>query len=389
MSNQYSFFEIPLKKDNEIFANQRIYVGNNNAFYFQQQGEKNSIMGIDTYNHKMIFEYDERFSSIATNENVKNGVIEIDIENLKVEYNQDITFIAEENGRKFTYKITPYAVQRKDKDSKEFQNVCQFNQPLNIFLPNNLPNQLTEGLLEMNEFPSQMFNVFQENYSYSAFTSKNSNLKILKSPNDEILISKGSKLIKAEGFEYFKDGNKSVVGVRTQSSKGIVQENSTQGVGFYVSEDELKQVAEFVEGKVLPEDQFQDKNNPDPRDIDYKKTRNIKEASKTVDDIDNQDKFFPIETNQIENLDTNIEYVNSSQGDLNSNSGSDNNSSTNNIIEENYHQNKNDDNDDNNINNEMPNYINDDNIDNNNQHNLANDSINNDDNKTNNINSDN
>ncbi len=287
MDNNNSYFEIPLKKDNKIIAKQKIFVGDNNSFYFQQQGQKDSIIGIDAYNNKIIFSNeDKKFSSIATSENVSDEIIMIDIKNLKIEYNQDITFVAEENGQKFTYKITPYAVQRKAQSEKEFKNILQFKTPLDISLPNDLPNQISNGVVEMKEFPTQMASLLESNYGYSTFTSKNGNLKLLKSPNNEVLVNRGSKFVKTNGFEYFKNGQESILGIKLESSKGIVQGKSTLGIGFNISEKELKDASTFIEGKKLSNEQFKDRNNIDAS-IDYKKAQNLKETSKNIKEVIN------------------------------------------------------------------------------------------------------
>ncbi len=282
MDNNNTYFEIPLKRGNEIVARQKVSVGNNNSFYFQQQGENDSIIGIDTYKNKIIFSNEDgKFSSIATKENNNDEIIVIDIKKLKIEYNQDITFIAEENGQKCMYKITPYAVQRKVQGEKDFKNVLEFSTPLDISLPNNLPEQISNGLLEMKEFPSQMANILESQYGYSSFKSSIGNLKLLKSPNNEVLVNRGTKLVKTTGFEYFKNGQESILGVKLESSKGVVQGKSTLGIGFNVSEQELKNISQFIEGKELTDSQYKNRNDLDTS-IDYKKAQHIRETSKEI-----------------------------------------------------------------------------------------------------------
>lgn len=307
MDNNNTYFEIPLKKNNLVVAKQKISVGSNNSFCFQQQGKTDSIIKIDAQNKKLILNNaGNEFANFFADKNKNGNLITIDISKISASYNQDFTFVVEENGEKCTYKITPFALQQKLKGEKKFVDVCRFENPLDVTLPNDLPNQLSVGNLEMKEFPSQMFEMFKSQYGYSSFQSAYGKLNLLKSPNNEILISRGTKIIKPSGFEYFKKGQDYILAVKLTSSKGVVQGKETLGIAYTLTEQELKNACKFIENKELADADIKDKSNVDIG-VDFKRTHKIREATKNIDSYEKENSLkesneeIPNETDNGEN----------------------------------------------------------------------------------------
>ena len=272
-------FQIPLfDSTGNSIGNQNISVSSNSIFSFKVQGEKDNKIEINTQNKELLLNNEKgEFNSIS-----KDELVSIPLSTIKVDYNNNITFTVEtENGKK-TYKIDSNSVSVKESTTKKFMPICTFNKPLDISLPNNLPEQIQSGKVSMKEFPTQMFDVFQNAYNYKSYTSKDGKLKLLKNNNNELLVANGSKIIKTEGAEYFKNGESSVLGLKLNKGKGIVNNQATRGIGFKVSEEELESISAFVAGEKSNDVTYHSKEDIGTHTIDYSKAQKSKETTKVA-----------------------------------------------------------------------------------------------------------
>ena len=281
MENNNSFQISLYDKSKNIVGSQNVTVSNNHIFELKVQGESSNKIEIDAENKQLKLNNEKgEFDSIS-----KEKSISIALSKITVDYNGNITFAMNTENGKETYKIDSNSVSKKESGTRDFLPVCIFEKPLDIGLPNNLPEQIEKNQLTMKEFPSQMFDMFQKSYNYKAYTSKDGKLKLLRSNKNELLVARGSKIIKVNSAEYFKNGEKSVLGLRLNNGKGQVNNQSTKGIGFKMSEEELKDVSSFIAGHKIKSTDYHKKDEMMSHTIDYSRTQKIKEAKKSVNNF--------------------------------------------------------------------------------------------------------
>ena len=278
MEKNQDYFEIELKENGKIIGKQNISVGDENNFYFKQQGKNENVLKIiqeNEDNYKLVFNNSsELFKGFEKSNNV-----EFDISKININYDQDITFTVLERGEKSTFKITPFAILQKKANAKTFSKVCTFDTPLDISLPNNLISQISNNKVSMPQFPYQMLDFLCTNYKCEKYISENNKLKLLRMPSGEIFVARGSKLVHVEGFKLYKDNASILLGVKLKSSLGIVGKKPTQGIGFEINEKDLQTLEEFVKSSNLTIETHVDMTIDS---IDFKKTGANKFASKNA-----------------------------------------------------------------------------------------------------------
>ena len=277
-------FDIQLKnRENKVVGNQNVTISNvnggENCFWLTPNGENKPVICIDPENNVLTFNNENHIFDAISTENP----ISAKLSKITMESNQNITFTLEtSSGDKTTYKIDGNTVYKQDDTTKKFVPVYR-NKGFDIALPKNLIDQVNKNKVVAKEYPYQMFDMLQKEYGFQSFVSKDNKLRLLKSPTGQIYVARGTKVIPTFGQEYFKDGNNSVLGFYTNNAKGIVNGNSTNGIGFKLSEEELQQVANFVEGKVVSADSFKTPENKTEQSVNFRGRANIGDTTKIVD----------------------------------------------------------------------------------------------------------
>lgn len=278
-------FTIPLFDDNKkIVGEQAVgvstYKGN---FEFTQQGTSEPIITItagenkNTQSIKKEIVFDNKnheFDDIS-----KDEVIKIELSSISMDYTGDLTFVSQSKLGNLTFKITSNAVLLKKDNEKTFSQLKTFSKPLDVNLPKDLKQIIEKGMIDVTSLPAQMYTLLKDTYKFDSFETKDEKLKILKTQSKECWIINGNKLIKSTGLSYVKNGQFSVVGVTIPSASGVANRKSTKGLGFYVTEEELKQISSFIEGRELANKEFLK-----PKDmhnfVDFKRPQTAKVSTK-------------------------------------------------------------------------------------------------------------
>lgn len=274
-------YNIPLKdKDGNTLGAQNVTISNvkggENCFWLTPSGENTPVICIDPNNMILTFNNKNHiFDAISKDEQISAKLTKVTMES-----NQNITFTLEtSSGAKTTYKIDGNTVYQKDGD--KFVPIYR-GKGFDIALPQNLMEMINKNQVNAKEFPNQMFDMLEKDYGYKSFISTDKKLRLLKSPDGKVYVARGSKIIPTYGAEYFKDGNKSVLGLYTNNAKGIVNGKSTNGIGFKLTEDELKTVANFIEGKEVTADQFKEPSSKVDQSVNFRGRANIVDTTKQI-----------------------------------------------------------------------------------------------------------
>lgn len=281
-----------LSKDKLIMGYQTINISTDNCFYFTEQNTNNPIITIDASKREFVIDNsNHQFDDISNQE-----LIKIPLAKLSVDYKQNLTFSVNTDNGKQTFKIDANSISKKVDD--KFVTIYTFENILDVSLPQNLDHLIDSGLIEFNQFPAQFYGLLVSNYNYKGYTSADGKLKLLKSPSGEILVVNGNKFIKTNGFEYFKDGDNSVLGVKIKTSKGLLNNESTKGIGYVLTEKELAKVGRFINGQKLNEYEYKNGDDKKLYNIDYKKATNIKNVKKTANQTSNKKNEIEVEDNK-------------------------------------------------------------------------------------------
>ena len=236
--------------------------------------EGNPLISLDMNGELVIDNTSGRFDAISTDK----PMIKVNVSGIKMDYEENLTFSLD--GSKTTYKISGNSILSKN--GSTFEPLVQLENPLDIVLPSTIFEDIESNKLVVNGFPFQMFNAFSEEdtekLGVTTFESKNQLLHLVKY-NNQLYVGRGHKLIPVDiqNQNLYKMGDNSVLGFTVGKLNGISGKQSS-GIAFSMSEEELEQVAKFINGDKPVS--FKTEEDFKTNDIDYVKVNRQSDLSK-------------------------------------------------------------------------------------------------------------
>ena len=316
-----SGFDINIKYKDKIKTQSFAIAKGDDAICFYEKDKKDATIMVEPLKKEFTIDNStHRFDAIS-----KDDVIIVKgVENVGAEYNNDfLVTIDTEKGSK-TYKISHNSVSIKN--GRSFTPVVSFDEPLNVSLPESLPQQIASKVINMETFPAQMADMLANDYNYEIIKLPNGT-SVLKSPDGKILFSDGTKISTSVATDIVKAPSGLVLRFLPSTEMKKNKENQVKK-GVNISEEEAKVLSKFI-GK----DQDLSKIPTLSSDASYTKLRKASVASRVGKDQkekqkdeepiynvafnDNNDKKYNVDIDQMSkdsiNKDTVDTYENSSQ----------------------------------------------------------------------------
>lgn len=262
-------------KEKQVVASQNISMSTQeidaHKVIFQNAQNVDAFL-IDTEKKELVLNNtDGSFDDLSTDKPTAT----IKIDNIKIDYENNLTFSMDSSNK--TYRISGGVIEQKQ--GAKFVPVVTFAEPFNIILPSTLFADIENNNLQTNGLPYQMFEALQDTTpNVEVFESKNKLLHLVKSGN-QLYVGRGHKLmpISKDNQNYYKMGDKSVLGFTVGKSNGISGKQSS-GIAFNMDEEELDQVAKFINNDTPVE--FKTENDYNNNDIDYTRVNKQSDISK-------------------------------------------------------------------------------------------------------------
>ena len=243
-----------------------------------------ALISIDTTASQLVLDNSSGLFDAITTE---KPVAKISISNIKMDYNENLTFSVDDS--KTTYTITGKEITSKTRGKAE-QVVAKFDVPLDVTLPSTLFQDIENKNLQVDGFPFQMFSALsketQEKFGITCYESKSKLLHIVKF-NEQLYIGRGQKLVPVNiaNQNLYKMGDSSVLGFTMGKKNGISGKQSS-GIAFAMDEQELEEVAKFINGEDLSKSTFKTMQEFESNDIDYVKVIKQSDLTKAFKDAE-------------------------------------------------------------------------------------------------------
>lgn len=262
-------------EDKQVVSTQNISMSNQEIDDHKltfRNNQNEDVLLIDTNNKELILNNtDGAFDALS----LDKPTVTIKIDNIKMDYENNLTFSMDSSNK--TYRISGGVIEQKQ--GSKFVPVVSFKEPFNIILPSTFLADIENNNLQTSGLPYQMFEALQdETLNVETYESKNKLLHIVKSGN-QLYVGRGHKLIpiSKDNQNYYKMGDKSVLGFTIGKNNGITGKQSL-GIAFNMDEEELEQVAKFVNNDAPVE--FKTEEDYKNNDIDYTRVNKQADVSK-------------------------------------------------------------------------------------------------------------
>ena len=242
------------------------------AFVLTEQGQSDPIMMVEPLKKQFTIDNtSHKFDAIS-----KEDIIVLpNISNVVAQYNTDFTITVDTDQGKRTLRVSHHELSIKV--GTTFEPLVKFDKPLDVSLPESLPQQITNGDVRMTSFPAQMADVLVEEYHYETLKLDNG-MVVLKSPDGKIIFPDGTKLSTANFADIVHAPSGYVLRFLPETETRKMKENQVRkGIG--ISEETAKEFQKFI-GK------SEDLSSVPtlPSDSSYVKLRNSKSAYRIGED---------------------------------------------------------------------------------------------------------
>ncbi len=278
-----SGFDINIKYKDQIKTQSFAMAKGDDAICFYEKDKKDATIMVEPLKKEFTIDNStHRFDAIS-----KDDVIIVKgVENVGAEYNNDfLVTIDTEKGSK-TYKISHNSVSIKN--GRSFTPVVSFDEPLNVSLPESLPQQIASKVINMETFPAQMADMLANDYNYEIIKLPNGT-SVLKSPDGKILFSDGTKISTSVATDIVKAPSGLVLRFLPSTEMKKNKENQVKK-GVNISEEEAKVLSKFI-GK----DQDLSKIPTLSSDASYTKLRKASVASRVGKETDKEDPSYTVD----------------------------------------------------------------------------------------------